>query len=85
MADYTGMTVKVELKQPPGIQLFGIVKEVVAGQTLTLYDGTSKNPFFENISDIVQSSSLRPASDGSISLCKALRLRISRSFSIFLL
>ncbi|KAK5117791.1 hypothetical protein LTR85_008766 [Meristemomyces frigidus] len=38
MADFTGMTVQVTLRQPPNTVLHGRVKEVVAGQTLTLED-----------------------------------------------
>ncbi|KAK4546280.1 hypothetical protein LTR36_001957 [Oleoguttula mirabilis] len=38
MADFTGMTVQVTLRQPPNTVLHGRVKEVIAGQTLTLED-----------------------------------------------
>lgn len=38
MADFTGMTVKVTLKQPPNTILHGRVKEIIAGQTLSLED-----------------------------------------------
>ena len=38
MADFTGMTVRVTLKESNAV-LHGKVVEVVAGQTLTLQDG----------------------------------------------
>ncbi|KAK3711973.1 enhancer of mRNA decapping [Vermiconidia calcicola] len=36
MADFTGMTVKLTMKNPPNLVMHGKVKHVVAGQTLTL-------------------------------------------------
>lgn len=39
MADFTGMTVEVKLRQPPNTVVQGKVREVVAGQTLTLENG----------------------------------------------
>ena len=39
MADFTGMTVKMVMKQPPGFSVQGKVSQVIAGQTLTLEDG----------------------------------------------
>lgn len=41
MSDFTGMTVQVTLKQPPGTILHGRVKEITAGPTLNL-----ENVFF---------------------------------------
>lgn len=38
MADFAGMTVKVTLNQPPNTVVHGKVKEVIAGQTLSLQD-----------------------------------------------
>jgi len=42
MASFTGMTVQITLKHPPNTVVHGQVKEVIAGQTLTLQDGKSK-------------------------------------------
>lgn len=39
MADFSGMTVKVTLKEPPNFVLQGKVKEVNAGQGITLQNG----------------------------------------------
>ncbi|WPG99695.1 YjeF N-terminal domain-like protein [Acrodontium crateriforme] len=38
MANFQGMTVQLTLHQPPNTVLHGVVKEVIAGQTLTLQD-----------------------------------------------
>lgn len=42
MADFTGMSVRVNLKQSSQGSLLGRVKEVVPGQTITLQDGESR-------------------------------------------
>lgn len=45
MADFTGMTVQLTLKQPPNAVLHGKVKEVKAGQALCLEDGEHRARF----------------------------------------
>jgi enhancer of mRNA-decapping protein 3 len=42
MADFTGMTVQLTLKNPPNLVIRGKVMNVVAGQTLSLQDGKDK-------------------------------------------
>nr|POF21114.1 enhancer of mrna-decapping protein 3 [Quercus suber] len=55
MADFRGMTVQITLKHPPGVVLHGRVKELVAGQTLTLQDATGAH--WENW--VVQSTAIQ--------------------------
>ena len=42
MADFTGLTVQITLREPPNFVVIGKVKQVVPGQTLTLQDGAHR-------------------------------------------
>lgn len=39
--DYRGVTVQITLKQPPNTVLHGKVVDILAGQSITLQDGTN--------------------------------------------
>ena len=69
MASFTGMTVEITLKQPSNTTVQGRVKEVIAGQTLTLQDGELRirvlNSVVSHVADPRQSSSRRPERAGT--------------------
>jgi len=79
MAGFLGMTVQVTLRQ--GSILHGKVRSVVAGQSLTLDDGTSpQQPTSPHCStDSLQHSSLRPALHSVCGLYKGQRSRTCKS------
>lgn len=75
------MTVQLTLKHPPNTIVFGRVKEIIAGQTLTLEDGETgaADRSMDFCTDIAQSCFRLMVLGGRIGLFRARLLQISRS------